>query len=292
MRDSAPLGLASERSKKESGVKRFFRARERLSDYRRRSPEIAEELDKLAELLSGTELDELFKDVVRGNATSDNFYGSKYLDITGHVAINLHRARKLGLHTSPKMDILDIGAGGGFFCYAASLYGHGVTALERPPEDHREPRIRFASLLAFFGIPCSDQKVKSQAALVGDDALRGKRFDLVTAFAIMFNVESTGAYWTTDDYLYFFNDLRENILKPGGRVCLKFNAPLFGGTRINMDALGHEYHRTLGRMLKPFLISFDEGQHAMLDLFRTDAWETAKNIRLPHTVRSAAQRIE
>lgn len=268
---------------------RFFKARERLGIYRKRNPEIAEELDKFEALLNDTNLEELFKDVVRDYRSSDDFYGSKYLDITGHVAVNLVRARELGLQKSPKMDTLDMGAGGGFFCYAASLYGHCATALERPPEDHRGPRVRFASLLAFFGIPTSDQKMKSQVPLVADDALRGKRFDLITALAIMFNVELNGAYWTTDDYLYLFNDLRENFLKPGGRVCFKFNAPLFGGTRNNMGDLGHEYHRSLGKMLKPFLVSFDEGQHATLDLFRADAWETAKNIRLPHSVRGATQ---
>jgi len=292
MRDSASPDLASKQSEKVPGVVRFFKARERLGVYRKRSPEIAEELDKFETLLNNTDMDELFKDVVRDYRASNDFYASKYLDITGHVAVNLLRARELGLHTSPKMDTLDMGAGGGFFCYAASLYGHRATALERPPEDHRGPRVRFASLLAFFGIPTSDQKMKSQVALVSDDALHGKRFDLITAFAIMFNVESNGAYWTTDDYLFLFNDLRENFLKPGGRVCLKFNAPLFGGTRNNMSELGHEYHRTLGKMLKPFLVSFDEGQHATLDLFRTDAWGEAKNVRLPPAVRSAAQRSD
>lgn len=48
------------------------------------------------------------------------------------------------------------------------------------------------------------------------------RFDLVTAYRCQFNYNpARKRLWTVDEWAFFFDDLRQNVLKPGGRFVLK-----------------------------------------------------------------------
>jgi hypothetical protein len=47
------------------------------------------------------------------------------------------------------------------------------------------------------------------------------RFDVVTAYRAQFN-RSNGRLWSFDEWSFFLDDLRDNVLKPGGRLVIKF----------------------------------------------------------------------
>jgi hypothetical protein len=48
------------------------------------------------------------------------------------------------------------------------------------------------------------------------------RFDLVTSFRAQFNFNSDEKrLWNLDEWAFFLDDLRDHVLKPGGRFALK-----------------------------------------------------------------------
>jgi hypothetical protein len=48
------------------------------------------------------------------------------------------------------------------------------------------------------------------------------RFDLVTSFKCPFNyVDDEHRFWTLGEWSFFLDDVRDNVLKAGGRVALK-----------------------------------------------------------------------
>ena len=47
------------------------------------------------------------------------------------------------------------------------------------------------------------------------------RFDVVSAFYAQFN-RRNGHLWDLDEWSHFLDDLRDNVLKPGGRFVVKF----------------------------------------------------------------------
>jgi len=51
----------------------------------------------------------------------------------------------------------------------------------------------------------------------------GRRFDLVTSFAIVFNRHATPNPWHVDEWKFFLNDLACNHLKPDARLYFRLN---------------------------------------------------------------------
>jgi len=233
-------------------------------------------LVNLADLLKGKDLYQLAIDILGGEGAAGGEYlhQEKSLQFAGRIHIAARRAQQLKLDTCPGMSILDIGAGPGFFCWAAKNLGHTAVAIQ-PSKGERG--INFSAFMQFFGIPQSAQFVKPQIALVRDQSLpEGMRFDLVTAFAITFN-RSGRAWWTTEDYLAFLEDIRRNFLKPGGRVVLKFNNTDEASTPRSVIA----YYEELGHMLAPFVMEESAETGFTLDLFREGAWSVARTVVLP-----------
>ncbi len=216
-------------------------------------------------------------------------YGRKYLDFSKHLLQNLEKLHSLGLHRTRRMRILDIGAGPGFFCYAARLYGHHSVALERSHDRKLRSVVSYPAILDFFGVPLSEQRIDAQKpialdAALGDAVGQPLRFNLVTAFAIMFNLNNK-YYWTADDYLFLLDDLKTRFLTADGRVILKFNAPIYDGDRDRMSDEGHAYYKALGELLRPFVVSYDRTNGALLDLANAQAWSAAMSVSLPKTER-------
>ena len=233
-------------------------------------------LVKLADLLKTTDLDQFAIDALGGEGAGGGEYlhQEKSLQFAGRVHIAARRAQQLKLDTSAGLLVLDIGAGPGFFCWAAKALGHTAVAIQ-PSKGARG--INFSAFMRLFGIPQSAQFVKPQTALVRDQSLpEGLRFDMVTAFAITFN-RSGRAWWTTKDYLSFLEDIKCNFLKPGGRVVLKFNNTDEAGTPKSVIT----YYEELGRMLAPFVAEESSETGFTLDLFREGAWSLANAVVLP-----------
>jgi hypothetical protein len=259
----------------------FLDARRRLRRLTRWSPHLAREVRGLDARLAATDLPALWRRAAVGGGRA------KYLDIPGNFLRQLRHARALGLHRASPGAVLDIGAGGGYFCYAAALLGHAAVAIQ-PTDENRSAEAVFSALLDFHGVARSAQRIAPRTSIVRDAALGERRFDLVTAFALTFNVLETDArpYWGAGDYLFLLRDLRERVLAPGGRVALKFQQPLYGASDPAAPAEEGAYHLALGELLRPFLVRYDmrggpDGGLAVLDPFRDEAWTRAESVGLP-----------
>lgn len=76
--------------------------------------------------------------------------------------------------------------------------------------------------------PSWSRFVDGSASIVTDHEIRPNqpmpalgRFDVVTAYRAQFN-RSNGRLWSIDEWSFFLDDLRDNVLKPGGRLVIKF----------------------------------------------------------------------
>lgn len=255
-------------------IEHLIGARDHLAAMERRvAPELRRQAQRFQALLDNTNLDALAKK--SREAAIDK---SKYLDIAKHTFQNLKKVRALGPHTMRPGGVLDIGAGAGFFCYAAKLCGHEAIAIQ-PFDRTTKP---YQILLDLLGVAMSDQAIDEQQPIARSSPVTD-RFDLITAFAIMFNRRGMGVdaeHWTAEDYQFFLDDLRANLLRPGGRVVLKLHGPLYG----EEDDFGAErtaYYCALGELLLPFRASHDHWNGAALNLFRPGAWEQAQKVTLP-----------
>lgn len=244
-----------------------------------------EALDKRA---AGADLEAVADAVLPQGAADDALVFVKYVSVVSRVISATRIVKDLGLDHQPPMDILDLGAGGGFFCFAAQVCGHRVVALEPKSQDvaeGRNTRIDFAPLIKFLGVAHSGQPILPGRPLQRDEALReGMRFDLVTAFAIMFNrgsrqyQDGASSSWAENDYYEFLDDLKTNFLKPGGKVFFRFNERLDGtnrraGRKDNRGEKGRAkliaHHADVGRWLAPYIVEDRGDVGVQLDLFRS-----------------------
>lgn len=149
----------------------------------------------------------------------------KYKDDTGHpqykkyfnaaywLRQNVQRALYLGLNRAQPQNILDIGAGFGYFPYVAKFYGHNVIGIDLPGDT------LFNKASDYLNIDRRDHRIDSNTPMPS----YGVKFDLITAFQICFNGHIEGEVWGEDEWAFFLNDLFENHVNAGGRVYLGLN---------------------------------------------------------------------
>jgi hypothetical protein len=226
-------------------------------------------LDALSALLTPANLNRLADEALPRQA--EYLHHEKGLSIAGNVARGIDRARALGLDASPPLDILDIGAGPGFFCWVAQKFGHRATAIQ--PLFDGGTSIDFSAFLQLFGVAHSDQKILRQTPIGRDAAMPPEAgFDFVTAFAITFNREGKDEdgtrnvdFWSGDDYRFLLDDIQSNFLRPGGRVAFRFN--------LSSSPSLVAYYEALNGMLAPLVVSNDPAAGLSLELFRPE-WRT------------------
>jgi hypothetical protein len=229
----------------------LLQARDRLHALRKEFPE--EIYSRLDDLLARTDLDEL-ADRLLGDDKQPVLSQQKALHIPAHVLKETRRIHRLGLHEGPALDILDLGAGSGVFCWVACQFGHRAVALERPAT---VASIDLPAFIRFYGVSLSEQAVLPQTPLTNLG-----RFDLVTAFSAKFNHwrdEEKRRYWTADDYRFFLADLRINIVKPGGRAILQFNVTSEHPSERPLV----EYYQSLAKLFEPITLA-DKGEDGIL----------------------------
>ena len=143
---------------------------------------------------------------------------AKYLDVERHVRQNIRRAQDLNLHRAPRLSLLDIGCGGGFFLFVAQALGHralGIDVAGIPA---------FDELVDLLGVERVVHKVTAFERLPDF----GRKFDLVTSFATAFHGGKEDDWrWPAEAWEFFLRDLKER-LNPGGRVFFELNAA-YGG---------------------------------------------------------------
>jgi SAM-dependent methyltransferase len=138
----------------------------------------------------------------------------KYADLELWLRRAWKEATRLDLERSPPVDVLDIGMGPGYFLYFCRKLGHRVTGLDRPGFYPF-----WQGLRQWLGIHrVIEHTIKPKQKLPPELG----RFDLVTAFRAQFNFNlNEKRLWNLDEWAFFLDDLRDNVLKPGGRLALK-----------------------------------------------------------------------
>lgn len=110
--------------------------------------------------------------------------------------------------------ILDIGTGFGFFPYVCKHNEHVVHAIdiENLPEEFAEStkilnvKKQYFTIQKFLPLPKFPH-----------------RYDVITAHQICFNEHGSDDLWDVGEWLYFLNDLHDNVLVEDGFVFLSFN---------------------------------------------------------------------
>jgi SAM-dependent methyltransferase len=164
------------------------------------------------DLLGG--LDRSAFDQLRRSTEEKREHKLSYGDVELWMGRAWKEATRLGLDRAPQLDVLDIGMGAGYFLYVCQYLGHRCAGLDRGG-----PFSFWQGLRKWFGIHrVVEHAIKPYEPL---PKTLGK-FDLVTAFRAQFNFNTAEKrLWNLDEWAFFLDDLRDNVIKPGGRFALK-----------------------------------------------------------------------
>ena len=134
---------------------------------------------------------------------------TKYLSIGEYLPRNLKRAYRLGIHKSKPLNILDIGAGAGYFCFVCNYFGHNVMGMDVGKS------LVFDELIQLLGINRKIGAIEAFKKLPKFDT----DFDLITAFYVPFNRASNpDEVWKVEEWKFLLEDLANNLLKKNGRI--------------------------------------------------------------------------
>jgi hypothetical protein len=148
------------------------------------------------------------------NETAPN--RTKYLDLDVWFQRTLIDVKKVGLHLSPPLCILDIGTGPGYFPCLCREFGHDCIGLDRPGMNF------FRALRAAIGVEAIEHRILPFRPLPSFK----HRFHWVTAFRTPFNrVKHEKRLFSIEEWSFFLDDLRDNILIRGGGFFIRMNDP-------------------------------------------------------------------
>jgi len=186
-----------------SGVDRYYRWQHPL-----RVEELLRDIDR-------TKLDALCEKYrVPGEAKA----WPKYTNVEHWIENAVQHVRSLRLDRDPKLKILDIGSGAGYFLFVLKQLGHEVFGL-----DLAEP-LFYGEMFELLGLERVVWRIEQFKPLPN----LSRKFDLITAFAICFNGHGSERVWGPKEWEFFLDDLNEHHLTPGGRVTLALNPEPYG----------------------------------------------------------------
>ncbi|MEO8206141.1 MAG: hypothetical protein ABI615_08165 [Chthoniobacterales bacterium] len=142
----------------------------------------------------------------------------KYTDAKVYLKMNIHRVREIGLDQMPPQHVLDIGSGAGYFLFVCKVLGHTGFGL-----DLAEPKL-YEEMFRLFGLKRASHRVEKFQPLPDT----GAKYNLITAFSIVFNEHCKPSPWGPKEWDYFLNDASQHLL-PGGRIYLNLNPMTPGG---------------------------------------------------------------
>ena len=192
---------------------------------------------------------EQFRQVYQRHAVKDpGDAWPKYLDIELWMEINLRRVRDLELDLGNRKRVLDIGCGTGYFLYICKYLGHEVLGLDIDEEPG------FREMIGLLGINRRIWRIEAYQPLPD----LGSKFDVIAAHMICFNGHKSPQLWRIPEWEFFLNDLADNHLHSGGKVCLELNREYDGSLytpelRDYFTARGAEIHtqRILFNPMRP-----------------------------------------
>lgn len=157
----------------------------------------------------------------------------KYLNLESWMGTNVKRVRDHRIRKAPpRLRILDIGSGSGYFLHILKCLGHDVVGMDIDTEPV------FRETFALLKIPRIIFRIEPFQPLPD----LGESFDVITAHMTCFNRRADGTHWGCDEWEYFLNDLRKH-LKPGGRIEFDLN-PLRDGRHMEPEL--RKYFLSLG----------------------------------------------
>lgn len=146
----------------------------------------------------------------------------KYFDVAHYIARDIPIAIRLGLHTSPPITVLDIGAGPCIFGAICKALGHTYVASDVLSKD--TPVL--SDVAALFGFERLECKVSAYEPV----PIAG-RYNLIVAHRAMFDLFSVAearvndgrAFWGTKEWDFFVKDVTTRLLAPSGRLHVWLN---------------------------------------------------------------------
>lgn len=142
---------------------------------------------------------------------------NRFEDADYWVEINVERAQDLWLDRSPRLRILDLGCGAGFFLYVCRLLGHDAIGLDTDSEP------LFRGTTELLNVHRVIARIEPRVPLPD----LSQKFDLVTAHRVCFHRirQPNGGLseWRTEDWKFFLDDIRSRFLQANGRLLLHFN---------------------------------------------------------------------
>lgn len=171
---------------------------------------------------------------------------NKFANYSTRISKAWKQVRWLNLNQSPPLHILDIGMGSGYFLFVCQRLGHSGVGLDRPGFPV------WKKVHEWLGVQSVDHMVTPNTPL---PALG--RFDLVTAFYCPFNYLDSGKrFWTLAEWSFFFDHLRDDVLKPSGRVAFELKGAQGEESQIS-DPAFMQLCVERGGVLKKKLLVFD-----------------------------------
>ncbi len=138
---------------------------------------------------------------------------AKYLNIDEWMRTSVKRIRDLRVRKAPpRLRVLDLGCGTGYFLHVAKCLGHDVLGLDLDVDPV------FTGMLAVLKIPRVVHAIHA-GQLLPD---LGAPFDLITAHMTCFNRRDDGSHWGAEEWEWFMKELDPRIA-PGGRVQFDLN---------------------------------------------------------------------
>ncbi|MBV9492587.1 MAG: class I SAM-dependent methyltransferase [Verrucomicrobia bacterium] len=142
----------------------------------------------------------------------------KYVNADHWLRKAIGQVRELHLDRTTGKQILDLGSGAGYFLFTCKQLGHDGIGLDLP-----EPAY-FGEMFSLLGLERVVWRINAYQPLPE----LGRKFDLVTAFAICFNGHNTDQVWGPSEWDFFLRDLETRVLSPGGEVFLALNPEPYG----------------------------------------------------------------
>ena len=189
-----------------------------LNQERRKQLHAGQQKLQIDHLLAQIDRQELDR-IVTTYAGKERSNWTKYLDARKWLTRNAVQAKKLGLVLNPPRDVLDLGCGSGYFLFVLKQLGSRVLGVDLDHDPIFNDMIRlFAVERVGFGI----------APGVKLPEFGGRKFDLITAWAICFNNhQNEETIWDPEDWDFLLDDLTER-LTPNGRIIFSLNPQLDG----------------------------------------------------------------